>query len=215
MRITHHPDDSTLLAHAAGRLNRAARVVLATHLASCPQCRETVRLCEAIGGALLEALPPTPMAADSLAHALARLELPAVKPVNAPHPWMLAEGLPCPPSLRDFTPGRWRAMLPGISRIQLLPPNAGEGSLYLLRIAPGKRMPKHGHTARELTCVLAGAYCDGLGEFGPGDLSEADAAHDHQPVSAPGGDCICLIASDAKLRFEGRVARLLQPLAGV
>lgn len=216
MTITHHPEDSTLLAYAAGHLKRAAHIVVATHLEFCPDCRRMVRLCEAVGGALLEDLPPAEMAAGSLGRALARLGPAAPRASLPPQPsWMLAVGLPCPAPLREFSPARWRGLMPGISRIQLLPPKAGEGSLYLLRIAPGKRMPGHGHTARELTCVLTGAYTDAQGRFGPGDLAETDEAHDHEPFSAPCEDCICLIATEAPLRFGGRFARLLQPLVGV
>ncbi|HQT46961.1 MAG TPA: ChrR family anti-sigma-E factor [Acidocella sp.] len=216
MTITHHPAELTLQAYAAGHHKRAARVVVATHLEFCPDCRRTVRLCEEIGGALLEDLPPAEMAAGSLDRVLARLGPVARPPSAAPPPaWALASGLPCPVTLREFSPSRWRGLMPGISRIQLLPPKSGEGSLYLLRIAPGKRVPVHGHTARELTCVLSGAYTDAHGEFCQGDLAESDESQDHQPVSAPGGDCICLIATEAPLRFGGSFARLLQPLVGV
>jgi putative transcriptional regulator len=75
-------------------------------------------------------------------------------------------------------------------------------------------VPEHGHRGHETVCVLAGSYSDRLGRFGPGDLAEADAEVEHQPVADAGQDCICLIATTAPLRFHGRAARLLQPVLG-
>ena len=84
----------------------------------------------------------------------------------------------------------------------------------LLRIAPGKSMPLHSHQGSEITVVLKGAYRDELGRFGPGDVADLDDAIQHRPVTEPGEPCICLAATDAPLRFPGRIARMLQPLLG-
>ena len=43
-------------------------------------------------------------------------------------------------------------------------------------------------------------------------MHESLAETQHQPVTCPGEDCICVAALDAPLRYPGRVARLLQPL---
>ena len=39
MTIEHHPDDSMLLAFAAGTLDHGQHAAIATHLVSCPHCR--------------------------------------------------------------------------------------------------------------------------------------------------------------------------------
>jgi putative transcriptional regulator len=47
---------------------------------------------------------------------------------------------------------------------------------------------------------------------GRGDIQVADPTIDHRPSAEPGEDCICLAATDAPLRFEAFMPRLLQPL---
>jgi putative transcriptional regulator len=87
--------------------------------------------------------------------------------------------------------------------------------LLLLRIAPGKSVPLHGHRGTELTQILRGAYDDVLGRFGPGDAADLDNETEHQPITAPGVPCICVAALDAPLRFRGWLAGKLQPLVGL
>ena len=66
MTIEHHPEEATLAAYAAGRLDLGQRVALATHLAACPRCREWTRAMESVGGAFVEDGPPSAMAEDAL-----------------------------------------------------------------------------------------------------------------------------------------------------
>jgi putative transcriptional regulator len=72
-------------------------------------------------------------------------------------------------------------------------------------------MPDHGHNGLEMTLVLQGAFLDGTVRFGVGDVEIADQSTKHRPVAEAWGDCICLTASDAKLRFSGLIPRLAQP----
>jgi len=53
MTVRHHPDDALLLAYAAGGLDDAMSLILATHLSFCTRCRRLVARQEEIGGALL------------------------------------------------------------------------------------------------------------------------------------------------------------------
>ena len=53
MSINHHPHDEILAAYAAGALDLGQRVAVATHLATCPRCRDWTRSMERVGGALL------------------------------------------------------------------------------------------------------------------------------------------------------------------
>src|SRR3954447_26169764 len=84
----HHPTEALLLDYAAGVLHEPAPVVVATHMALCPMCRARVRDLDAVGGALLEALPAAAPAARALDAVLAPLEppepLPSVAPLAAP-----------------------------------------------------------------------------------------------------------------------------------
>jgi putative transcriptional regulator len=46
--------------------------------------------------------------------------------------------------------------------------------------------------------------------FARGDIETADASVTHTPTAAPGQDCICLAVTDAPLRFQGWLPRLVQ-----
>lgn len=72
-------------------------------------------------------------------------------------------------------------------------------------------VPDHGHRGTELTLVLQGAFRDETDRFGPGDVEIATEELEHTPVAEPGLDCICLAATDAPLRFNALIPRLLQP----
>jgi predicted RNA polymerase sigma factor len=54
VKITHHLDDATLVAYAAGTLGEAHRVVVAAHAAICGECRAAIRAAERVGGMLLD-----------------------------------------------------------------------------------------------------------------------------------------------------------------
>jgi putative transcriptional regulator len=87
-----------------------------------------------------------------------------------------------------------------------------EGSVRLLHIPPGQAVPDHSHNGLELTLVLQGSFSDDTGRFGVGDLEIADQALEHTPIADAGLPCICLAATDAPLRFNSFLPRLLQPL---
>jgi len=54
----HHPSDERLLEYASGAAPEPIALLVATHLALCPACRHVTAELEAVGGALLETLPP-------------------------------------------------------------------------------------------------------------------------------------------------------------
>ena len=204
--MTRHPSEATLLAYAAGTLPVPHGIVVRTHLALCGGGEATLALGREIGGALLEDLPPAALAPGALASVMARLDQPAPAPASAPVPRTVAE----------LATGRWWWIGPGMRLMPLLKRGRDDARLDLIRVAPGRALPGHGHTGSELTCVLQGAFGDETGEYQAGDVAEGDAGLDHQPVALPvGQDCICLIATSGRLRAHGWLARLVQPLVGV
>jgi putative transcriptional regulator len=219
MTPRHHPSDATLLTYAAGSMSEGLSLVVASHLAFCGDCRETVASGELIGGNLLDALAPEALAAHSRERALAMI---AAAPAPLPEP-------PPPRRLDPLTPaplGRylncdlaaisWRMLGPGLRHFEVLPPDLVRGAnLRLLRIAPGRKLPRHGHTGTELTLVLSGSYTDELGQFVRGDVAETDDDIVHEPVSDRDVDCICLIATEGPLKFESMIARVFQRFTGV
>ena len=56
-----------------------------------------------------------------------------------------------------------------------------------------------------------GAFEDEVARFGPGDVEMADEDLDHQPIAVEGEDCICLAVTDAPLKFQTFVHKLVQP----
>ena len=203
--IRHHPAEASLIACAAGTMPMAHARVIAVHAARCPACASGLRAAEAAGGALLDSLPPAPMAPDALARTLARLDTASV------------EAAPATPAfdLAALASGRWRRVAPGIAMMNLLPRDASDSRLDLIRVAPGRALLTHGHTGPETTCVLSGAFADGTGTFAAGDCVEADAALDHTPRALAGEDCVCLIATTHHLRPHGWLGRLVRPLLGM
>ncbi len=204
--MTRHPSEATLLAHAAGHLPPTHSVVLRAHMAQCPHCRAQATLAREAGGALLAELAPAAMAPDALARAFAGLD--GATPLPPPRP--------APRTLAELATGRWWWIAPGMRLMPLQRRGTDDARLDLIRVAPGMKLPAHGHTGTELTLVLQGAFGDETGEYHAGDVAEGDPELDHQPEALPmGQDCICLISTTGRLRAHGWLARLVQPLVGV
>lgn len=223
MTIQHHPDDELLVGYASGELAEAWSVLIATHTALCPACRNKVRAAEAVGGALVDDSEPADMAADALEATLARATARAAAPeqrqvvTTDSDPETSRPVLPQP--LRDYAGGdlaslRWRRLGHGAHHIPLVS-GRGAPTARLIRIPAGQPVPEHGHNGLELTMVLQGSFVDGDMQFSAGDVETADSDLEHQPVATPGQDCICLAVTDAPLRFRGPVARLVQPFIGI
>lgn len=206
--IRHRPDDDLLLAYSAGTLRGPEATVVAAHLAFSDASRATVRTLEAVGGALLDALPATPLDADALRRMMSRIDADGGE-VRPPAPLNDMPELPEP--LRRLPLGPWRRVGTGVRVRRVETPRDGDCRLILVEAAPGRRLPEHGHAGVELTCILAGAYATEEGRFGPGDFEAADEDVSHQPVVVSSEPCLCLIALDGEIRLPGLVGRLMQP----
>jgi putative transcriptional regulator len=209
--ITHHPSDESLARIAAGTLAAGPRLVIATHLAGCPQCRGGLRTFEAVGGALLDDAPPASLSADAFARALASLD--TMTAPSAPAPVVLHPDLP--PPLTACQMGGWRSVHPGFRWRRLTIPGSRDANVILLKVAAGRPLPRHGHVGTEYTQVLTGSFSDHLGHYKAGDCIEIDEEVDHQPVVDRDGECVCVSSVEGKLKFSGWIGRLLQPLIGI
>jgi putative transcriptional regulator len=89
----------------------------------------------------------------------------------------------------------------GIQRLPLFS-DAGAHA-ELMRIEPGRGVAEHDHEDDELTLVLTGAYNDGEGAYGPGDVSLARPGFSHTPRAEPGEVCYVLVAFKGAPRFKG------------
>lgn len=231
----HHPDLEFLIDYAVGSLWEAPSLVIATHLALCPNCRRQVKEYEAIGGLILEREDEAPVSAGSLSAVLARLdaETPATltRPASAgpgPRPASAMRGRPpavngrrpagafvLPQPLRSYVGGEpweldWKPLMPGLDVVEI--DVGGHGRARLMRLRGGTKAPRHTHEGMELTLVLAGGYTDDGVHYRRGDLAFSDRTVDHEPAVDPGEDCLCLAVTDAPLRLTGPLTRFLNPL---
>ena len=219
--IKHHLTDSLLMAYAAGTLPEAFGLVVACHISLCDACRARAEAFDALGGALLEAEAgagrtegDAEWSEAALARVMARLEAPAApERPRATAPLPRSGVLPGP--VASYVGGglervKWRSLGMGVR--QAILPTSRAATVRLLHIPAGQAVPDHGHRGTELTLVLCGAFRDETDRFGPGDVEIAGRELHHMPVAEAGEDCICLAATDAPLRFNALVPRLLQPL---
>lgn len=218
MRVDHHPDDSTIMAYAAGAMTEGLNLVVAAHTELCTKCQRRVDEAEGIGGAVLSDLPDTAMAPSSMSAVWDRIEASGERKTTPRSTSTDSAGLPSVlrPCLPEGLDGiRWRTLAPGIKRYELRGIDAGRGNVLLLSIAPGTVLPQHSHGGCELTLVLRGSFVDEFGRFKAGDIADADPSTRHQPVADTNETCICLIATDDRLRFTNVVNRVLQPFVGL
>jgi putative transcriptional regulator len=210
MTINHHPDEAMLAAYAAGTLDLGQHVAIATHLASCANCRAWARSLERVGGALLDGLPPAVLADGALERALARLDKPALAsaPAAAVTPEVPAQ---LPRFVRSYAFGPWRWVAPRVSMKLIQLPEVSPTRVFLLKSAPGTRLLQHEHTGLEMTCILSGAFAHQGGRFGPGDFDLGDPTIAHEPRVEAGVDCVCLVAMQGDLKLSGLLGRLMQP----
>jgi putative transcriptional regulator len=166
---------------------------------------------------LLEAEAPVALDTDALGRTLARIDAPAsvMRPARRPDAAALPDGIPMPAAIAACDVGSWRWVAPGAHIARVRPWADPRANLVLLRVAAGRRLPRHTHTGPELTLVLYGSFSDERGRYLPGDLDAAEADVRHEPVVDPDGECICLAAIDGRMRPDGWISRALQPFFGL
>ena len=220
MMVMHHLDDVTLLRYASGDLDEAFSVVVASHVAMCAQCTDAARAAEEIGGELLEDIDATHISEGAFERLMQLIDEDGDAPdaIDAAIDHTGWGDVPAPlrrfvgPSLNKI---RWGGILPGVGKHAIRLKSSCTSSLFMLKIAPGKSMPEHGHGGAEMTLILSGAYRDKLGRFGPGDIADLDENLEHKPVVEPGEPCVCLVATEGPTRFKSMIGRALQPLHGI
>jgi putative transcriptional regulator len=211
MTITRHPSDVTLAAFAAGTLDEGRALVVSTHLCACPACRAAVRTFERLHGIALTDGEGAPLKTGALERALAAISSTEPPPASA-RDGVHAEW---PGPLSAYPLGRWRRIGGGVQwRSVGVPAEAGT-RVFMLKAAPGTRIPHHGHAGLEWTCVLKGAFSHQLGRYGPGDFDEADDSIDHLPVVEDGEECVCIVALQGQIRFRSWIGRLVQPFVRI
>ena len=137
MTITHHLDDATLLAFAAGTIGEAHGILVASHLSMCPTCHAAFRQAESLGGGILES--QTEQAVSDVCRAATLASLDAViapqsksKP-KSDLPIALARvvgGI----SLADV---KWQKRAPGVAVFDIPMSKGSKTKLKMLRLGQG------------------------------------------------------------------------------
>ena len=225
MNINHHLTDPTLAAFSAGALIESISLVAASHLSICPDCTKRCDQLENIGGIQLQHAEPTGMSPDSLNKVMIKLGNQEPPLVSRPAknsilsllggPASIGNSSEIPKPMRAHVPDRledvnWKSMAPGIKYFAIKGLETADGSLGLLKIAPGVNIPQHGHRGIELTYVLKGSFSDETGRFGVGDIADLDDDTEHEPIADTNEACICLIATESPLKFNDLMPRMVQ-----
>ena len=207
--------ESLHISYAAGVLPEAFELVIAAHKSLCNDTSQSICHYESMGGAFLQQHQTVSMRANAFLDCMARIDAPQ-KPDQ--HDISIVKHTGCavlPAPVQAYVGGnieqvRWQRLGRGVK--QAILPTHGDATVRLLYIPAGQAVPDHGHGGLELTLVLQGAYRDVQSRFGRGDIEIADQDLEHTPIAEPGEDCICLAATDAPLRFNEFMPRMLQPL---
>lgn len=214
MSMPSHAGEDLLLRHAAGDLDAGFSLLIETHLAISASSRRLHAQFEALGGALLDEMAPADVDPAALNRALGALDDDEsdTQPLSArsrKRPRM-PEGftLPAPLAGVDICPWRWIA--PGVRSARIALPDVSASRAFLLEIAPGATVPRHGHEGDEATCVLRGGFADGDAHFGSGDLALVDEQIEHEIVVDLDMPCLCLIAMEGRTRPGSWFGRLYQ-----
>ncbi len=205
MSPRHHPSDDILTAYAAGALEPGFGLVVGAHVEVCAHCRARVGAFEATSGAALASLPQETVGDDALAKVMARVDAPA-EPTRRVDARPLIERLALKPK-KWVAPGVWVA---GVDT-----PHAPQNRVYLLSVASGGLTARHEHSGAEFCTVLRGAYQDELGIFAAGDFAAAESDLNHQPVVHGDEACVCLFATEGRLKAQGWLGRMAFAYANV
>jgi len=201
-------------AYAAGASDEAVSLIVATHLALCPECRGEVASAERAGGALLDDLAPAPLSDSALPKVMARLNGAEAKAASAQAP---RNGFKAPEPLRSYLGGdlesvRWIPVTRGLSYRPVLKGKSARAQL--VRSKPGHGISLHTHKGEELSLVLTGGFSDATGHYLRGDVQAATSELLHHPVADEGEDCITLAIANAPLAFHNPFVGLLAKLMG-
>ena len=218
MTIKHHPDLSSLMSCAAGSQPEALAAVVSSHLAMCPECRREVGRMQEIGVALFDRLPPVAMEGSAPVSEARASEADTGLAYRAAPGSEAGGDVPLPLTSilgthLDQVP--WKRLAPGVWHYPIVLSEGASGDLRLIKVAPGKKLPEHGHQGEEMTLLLRGSYSDELGTFRVGDVADLDDEVEHRPVADEVEGCICLVGVERPARFKGLFARLVQPILGV
>jgi len=173
-----------MLDHAAGNHPESLALAGDLHMLLSSDAARTAFAWSIIGGALLEA-------EDSLALSAAPLQSPVYRKARR-----AVAGATC--ILESAArPLKWKR---GLSGMPYYPVGVPGGRL--MKLEPGARVTKHGHSTIEATVVIRGELEDEYGTYRRGDLMLGEPGMQHKPVAAGKVTCICYVAEPPQFAWR-------------
>lgn len=220
--VREHIDtiDALMARYVAGSLPLPARVLVESHLELKETSRDYVENLEQMAGDALAGLAPAELAdRDRLLERIFSTDesaLPIRVSESAGAGPAKSTGK-IPSALKAFIGMEieqvpWRTKMPGFKEYDLGEVDGCHVSMFWIR--PGRAVPAHTHGGCEISLVLQGAFSDGLGRYGPGDISVADDDVDHRPVAETDCPCIGFAVTDAPLKLTGSFRQMIGDIIG-
>jgi len=221
----HHPDIHLLTEFSAGAAPSGVALCIAAHIDFCPKCRNQLKTLDSLGGALFEKkdnLAPeehqlTAAELDSsLDKTFAAIEqLENANVLDTVKPEMQQSNRSLPRCLSHLIPSGldnlgWKKIGAAL-RVARLDTGDSQHEVALHQLHAGGGVADHDHRGQEITVVLKGSFSDQKGLYMPGDFLVRNAGEAHAPKASNDGDCICLSAMAAPVRFTGLLTRLINP----
>jgi putative transcriptional regulator len=165
---------SFLLDHSAGSLSPSMALLGDVQARINPRARQMRELWDVAGGVMLESVPFGLERSRKRRGASNKsaLQVTDIEAVMSSGP-------------------NWKRALGGIDVCPLPMPD-----LRLIRMKAGRKAPRHGHSNRDVTLVLEGAFRDEFGVYQRGDIAFAEPGQHHRPEVVGDKDCICLVAKE-------------------
>lgn len=205
-----------LMRYAAGALPPYESMLMAAYLSLSPDARRQMQAFEAEGGRMIEQLEPVSVTHDCLNAVLACIDAPQPAAPRAAAATAGTDDVPavflqlverhCPQQNLS-----WQPLAGGGAKIDitLCRSEPRHRHLRLVRLAPQQQTPQHRHQGVELTLVLQGSFADQGRSYAPGDLMiVTDSQVQHGPRAGDQG-CVCMMLTEAPLRFSHPLARML------
>lgn len=214
--FSRNTDMIGLTATLSGQLDPSLKLLSETQASVLGVRNGNAGIVDTLGAISLENEQPATVRASFATDIIARIEAYEVSCLKAQQAALaagnaLSELLALPQPLRDLSleaagGDGWTFAGPGVR--SMLISTGGKLPARLLRIEPGYGAPNHDHTGTEYTLVVQGAFYDGTGRFGPGDLSIKRAGQIHHPVAEVGAVCFALSVEEGEVAFTGALGVL-------
>ena len=190
-----------------------AGLPISAHLETCSDCRARVGKLEENEGRAIEQAEPISMRANALERVMSRLDDAPLAETSGQDFTDQLEGARLPAAAERLGLRRRRYLAPGLWAAQVRGDFLSGWRAFLLRVPRGTTIPTHGHEGREVIAVLSGAFSDGR-TYNAGDFVECTRADEHELKVSGDRPCVCLIAIQGRLRWQGW-ARVITPVLGL